>query len=132
MFESLDQEFASWLADVPEPDWTEHPVYSWMVPPGDRLEQLVKLAPAARPTGELALLDPQVLSAADRIELVAALEEQKNWIEAVQARVLAEIDAADTSSMYLSQEAVSLAMNIPLRSAHRKLQPRRELVREPP
>jgi flagellar biosynthesis/type III secretory pathway protein FliH len=132
MFESADQEFASWLADAPEPDWTEHPVYSWMAPPGDRLEQLVKLAPAARPTSELALLDPQVLSAADRIELVAALEEQKNWIEAVQARVLAEIDAADTSRLNLSQEAVSLALKIPLRTAQRKLKTGRTLVRELP
>ncbi len=132
MFEALDSAFASWLADVPEPDWAEHPVYCWMVPPGERLEQLVKLAPGARPTGELALLDPLELSAADRIELVAALEEQKNWLEAVQARVLAEIDAADTSRLNLSQEAVSLALKIPLRTAQRRLKTGRTLVRELP
>jgi hypothetical protein len=93
---------------------------------------LVKLAPAARPTGELALLDPRALSAADRIDLVAALQEQQNWIEAVQARVLAEIDAADTSRLNLSQEAVSLALKIPLRTAQRKLKTGRTLVRELP
>ncbi|MEO6502028.1 MAG: DUF222 domain-containing protein [Jatrophihabitantaceae bacterium] len=132
MFDTIDPAFTSWLVDVPEPDWAEHPVYSSMVPPGERLAQLVKLPPAARPTGELALLNPGALSAADRIELVTALQEQKNWIEAVQARVLAEIDAADTSRLNLSQEAVSLALKIPLQAAQRKLKTGRTLVRELP
>jgi hypothetical protein len=132
MFDILDQEFASWLADAPEPDWAEHPVYSSMVPASERLAQLIRLAPAARPTGELALLDPRALSEADRIDLVAVLQEQKNWIEAVQARVLAEIDAADTSRLSLSQEAVSLALKIPLQTAQRKLKTGRTLVRELP
>jgi hypothetical protein len=114
MFDTLDAELAEWLADVPEPDWAEHPVYSAMVPASERLEQLMELAPAAKPTGELALLDPSALSAADRIDLVTAVQEQKNWLEAVQARVLAEIDAADTSRLNLSQEAVSLALKVPI------------------
>ncbi|HEV2887949.1 MAG TPA: DUF222 domain-containing protein [Jatrophihabitans sp.] len=132
MFDTLDAEFASWLADGPEPDWAEHPVYSSMIGPSERLSQLVKLSPAARPTGELALLDARALSAADRIDLVAALQEQKNWLDAVQARVLAEIDAADTSKLNLSQEAVSLALKIPLQTAQRKLKTGRTLVCELP
>jgi hypothetical protein len=126
MFETLDADLADWLADVPEPEWAEHPVYS------ERLGQLVKLAPAARPTAELALLDPRALSAADRIDLVTALQEQKNWIDAVLTGVLAEIDAADTSRLNLSQEAVSLALKVPLRTAQRMLKTGRTLVRELP
>jgi hypothetical protein len=132
MFDTLDAQLADWLADVPEPDWSEHPVYSTMVPASERLAQLMTLAPAARPTGELASLDPRALSAADRIDLVAALQEQKNWIDAVQARVLAEIDAADTSRLGLSQEAVSLALKVPPRTAQRMLKTGRTLVRELP
>jgi uncharacterized small protein (DUF1192 family) len=132
MFDTLDAEFASWLAEGPEPDWAEHPVYSAMVPAGERLGQLVKLPPAVRPTGELASLDPRELSAADRIDLVSALQEQKNWLDAVQARVLAEIDAADTSKLNLSQEAVSLALKIAPQAAQRKLKTGRTLVRELP
>ncbi|MDQ1742931.1 MAG: hypothetical protein QOE23_1270 [Pseudonocardiales bacterium] len=128
----LDAELASWLADAPEPDWAEHPVYSSMVSSTERLAQLVALPPASRPTGELALFDPAVLSAADRIDLVAALQEQKNWLDAVQARVLAEIDAADTSPLNLSQEAVSLALKVPVLTAQRKLRTSRTLVRELP
>jgi hypothetical protein len=64
------------------------------------------------------------LSDADRIDLVTALQEQKNWLDAVQARVLAEIDAADTSRLGLSQEAVSLALKVPPRTAQRMLKTR--------
>ncbi|HEX8093119.1 MAG TPA: hypothetical protein VF542_04760, partial [Jatrophihabitans sp.] len=61
MFDTLDAELAAWLADVPEPEWAEHPVYSAMLPASERLGQLVRLAPSARPTGELASLDPRGL-----------------------------------------------------------------------
>jgi len=132
MFDTLDEDVADWLADVPEPDWFEHPVYSTMVPAAERLERLMALPPAARPTGELASLDPKALSAAERIDLVAALQEQKNWIDAVQARALAEIDAADTSRLGLSQEAVSLALKVAPRTAQRMLKTGRTLVAELP
>jgi hypothetical protein len=132
VIDTLDAEFASWLVDSPEPDWGEHPVYSSMVPATERLGQLVALAPAVRPTGQLARLDPRALSAADRIDLVTALQEQKNWLDAVQARVLAEIDAADTSPLNLSQEAVSLALKVAVVTAQRKLKAAGTLVRELP
>jgi len=132
VIDTLDAEFASWLADAPEPDWAEHPLYSSMVPASERLARLVALAPSARPTGELAGFDPRALSAADRVDLVAALQEQKNWLDAVQARVLAEIDAADSSSLNLSQEVVSLALKVPTLTAQRKLRTSRTLVGELP
>ncbi|HEV2886463.1 MAG TPA: DUF222 domain-containing protein [Jatrophihabitans sp.] len=132
MFDSLVPEFATWLADVPEPDWSEHPVYSAMVPAVERLAELLELAPVARPTGELARMDARSLPAGSRIDLLAALQEQKNWIESVQARVLAEIAAADSTSLKLSQEAVSLALMVPVPAAQAKLQTGRTLVRELP
>jgi hypothetical protein len=107
-------------------------VYSPMMSATERLAEMVALPPAARPTGELAGLDPRALSAADRIDLVTALQEQKNWLDAVQARVLAEIDAADGSPLNLSQEAVSLALKVPVLTAQRKLKTARTLVDELP
>ncbi|HEX8093430.1 HNH endonuclease signature motif containing protein [Jatrophihabitans sp.] len=132
MFDTMSAEFATWLADVPEPDWSEHPVYSAMVPAVERLAELLELAPSARPTGELARMDARSLPAGSRIDLLAALQEQKNWIEAVQARVLAEIAAADSTSLQLSHEAVSLALRVPVPAAQAKLQTGRTLVRELP
>ncbi|HST46571.1 HNH endonuclease signature motif containing protein [Jatrophihabitans sp.] len=114
------------------PDRLEQPADAPMVPPGERLAQLVALVPAARSTGELARFDPKQLSAGERIDLVAALQEQKNWLDAVQARVLAEIDATDTSALHLSGEAVSLALKIPVPTAQRKLKTSRTLVDELP
>jgi hypothetical protein len=132
MFDTLDAELAGWLADAAEPEWAEHPVYAEMVSDSERLARLTVLAPAARATGELASLDPAGLSAAERIELLAGLQEQKNWLEAVQARVLAQIEAADSSRLNLSQEAVSLALKVPPRTAQRLLNTARTLVAELP
>jgi hypothetical protein len=120
MFDSIEAEFATLVADLPDlpsdppkPDWSEHPVYADLVPAAERLIQLLELPPAARPTGEIALFDPHLLSPAARIDLLTLLEEQKHWLDSVQQRVLAEIDAADASDLNLSQEAVSLALGIP-------------------
>lgn len=132
MFDTMAQELPAWSADVPEPDWGEHPVYSAMVPASERLAELLELAPSARPTGELARMDARALPAGCRIDLLAALQEQKNWLEAVQTRVLAEIDAADSTALKLSQEAVSLALNVPVPAAQTKLRTSRTLVRELP
>ena len=128
----MSAELAAWLADVPEPDWAEHPVYSSMIPASERVSQLLSLAPAVRPTGELARLNPSALSAEARVDLVTMLEQQKHWLEAVQARVLAEIDAADSTKLSLSQEVVSLALKVPVRTAQRKLKSGRTLLRELP
>ncbi|MDQ1721367.1 MAG: hypothetical protein QOI26_1101, partial [Pseudonocardiales bacterium] len=90
MFDSCCDEFATLLADLPEPDWSEHPVYAELVPPAERLIQLLELPPAARPTGEIALFEPQQLPAGARIDLLTLIEQQKHWLDSVQQRVLAE------------------------------------------
>lgn len=125
-------DFAGWSSDVAEPDWDEHPVYSSIVSDSERLDRALELSPAGRPTGELARLDVRVLSPAQRIDLLGVLEEQKNWLESVQARVLAEIDAADASKLNLGQEAVSLVLKVPLRVAQNRLKTGRSLVGELP
>lgn len=132
MFDALAPDLEAWLADVPEPDWSEHPVYSSMVPATERLAELLEVAPAARPTGELARMDVRALPAGARLDLLAVLQEQKNWIEAVQAQVLAEIAVADSTTLKLSQEAVSLALKVPVPTAQTKLQAGRTLVRQLP
>jgi hypothetical protein len=136
MFDTMPADLEAWLdepqLDAPEPDWSEHPVYSAMVPAVERLAELLELPPAARPTGELARMDARSLPAGARLDLLAALQEQKNWIEAVQAQVLAEIDAADSTALKLSHEAVSLVLKVPLPAAQAKLRAGRTLVRELP
>jgi hypothetical protein len=144
MFDSIDDEFAALVADLPElppdlpepdwtePEWAEHPVYAELVPAAERLIQLLDLPPTARPTGEIALFDAQRLSPAARIDLLTLLEEQKHWLDSVQQQVLAEIDAADVSDLHLSQEAVSLALGVPTRVAQAKLKTASLLVRELP
>ncbi len=127
-----DPEFAAWLADVPEPEWSEHPVYAAMLSDAERLAGLLSMAPAVRRTGELARLDPRGLSGGQRVDLLAGLEEQKNWIESVQARVLAEIENADSTKQGLGQEVVSLVLKVPLRGAQARLKAARSLVRELP
>jgi len=139
VFESFDDEFAALVAtlpelppDLPEPDWSEHPVYAELVSPAERLRQLLDLPPAARPTGELARFDPGKLPDGARIDLVSLLEQQKHWLDSVQQRVLAEIESADTSDLGLSQEAVALALTVPVRTAQAKLKTASLLVRELP
>jgi hypothetical protein len=132
VFDTADEDLTAWLEDVPEPDWAEHPVYSQLQSAEERLRELIKLSPAARPTGELALMDPRELSAGARIDLLTILDEQSNWLEAVKARSLSEIENADSTKLGLSQEVVSLALNVPPRTAQNKLAAARTLVRELP
>src|SRR4051794_29120585 len=81
---------------------------------------------------ELHLVDPWLLSAAGRVDLLVALEEQKRGLEAAQLRVLAVMQERDTSERGLAQESVSLALQVPLRTAQGKLAQARTLVRELP
>lgn len=136
MFDTSDPGLAAFLADVPEPVWDEHPVYAHAVSVessvAQRLPELLAVVPAARPTAALAGLDPAVLSAGARVDLLALLEEQRRWLQAAQIRVLAAIDTADDSALSLSQEAVSLVFRIPVRTAQTKLKAARTLVTELP
>jgi hypothetical protein len=120
------------LIDSVEPDWAEHPVYAPLLTESERLAHAADAGPAARPTGELARLDSRRLSAAERIALLRLLQEQRNWLAAAQARVLAEIEGADDTELGLAQEEVSLALNVPPRTAQTRLKTARSLVRELP
>ena len=62
----------------------------------------------------------------------AVLEEQRRWFEAAQLRVLAAMQERDTSQLGLAQESVSLALQVPLRTAQGKLAQARTLVAELP
>src|SRR6476646_5692712 len=85
-----------------------------------------------RSGAELDRIDPAALSADERVDLLAVLEEQRRWFEAAQLRVLAAMQERDTSKLGLAQESVSLALQVPLRTAQGKLAQARTLVAELP
>jgi hypothetical protein len=80
----------------------------------------------------LASLNPGSLSPEERVDLLMVLEEQRRWFEAAQLRVLAVMQERDTSKRGWAQESVSLALQVPLRTAQGKLAQARTLVRELP
>jgi hypothetical protein len=88
--------------------------------------------PAFRSGAELDRIDPDALSAGEQIDLLAVLEDQRRWFEAVQLRVLASIKRKDDSRLGLGQEGVSLALQVPLRSAQTRLAQADTLVRDLP
>ena len=88
--------------------------------------------PAFRSGAELDRIDPSSLAAAERVDLLVVLEEQRRWFEAAQLRVLAAMQQRDTSKLGLAQEAVSLALQVPLRTAQARLAQARTLVTELP
>ncbi|HJQ02996.1 MAG TPA: DUF222 domain-containing protein [Jatrophihabitans sp.] len=88
--------------------------------------------PAFRSGAELDRIDPTVLSAGEQVDLLVVLEEQRRWFEAAQLRVLATIAAGDRSALGLSQEAVSLALQLPLRTAQSRLAQAETVVAELP
>jgi len=98
----------------------------------DLLTSLRAEHPAFRTGADLDRIDPAVLSAGERVDLLVVLEEQRRWFEAAQLRVLAVMQERDTSRLALAQESVSLALQLPLRSAQGKLAQARTLVSELP
>jgi hypothetical protein len=66
-----DADLPAWLADVAEPDWPQHPVYSQLLSGTERLQVLAATAPVARATVELAELDARALSPAERVDLLS-------------------------------------------------------------
>ena len=88
--------------------------------------------PAFRTAADLDRIDPDALSADERVDLLTLLEEQRRWFEAAQLRVLAVMQERDMSKLGLAQESVSLALQVPLRTAQGKLAQARTLVRELP
>ncbi|HEU5270516.1 MAG TPA: DUF222 domain-containing protein [Jatrophihabitans sp.] len=88
--------------------------------------------PAFRTGAELDRIDPLSLSAGERVDLLAVLEEQRRWFDAAQLRLLAAIQAGDATELGLGQEAVSLALQLPLRTAQNRLAQAETLVTELP
>ena len=88
--------------------------------------------PAFRSAAELDRIDPAALSAGEQVDLLTVLEQQRRWFEAAQLRVLAAIGAGDTSRLGLAQEAVSLALQLPLRTAQTRLAHAETLVTQLP
>jgi Domain of unknown function (DUF222)/HNH endonuclease len=88
--------------------------------------------PAFRSGAELDRIDPAALSGGEQVDLLAVLEEQRRWFEAAQVRVLAGIKAEDDSRLGLGQEGVSLALQVPLRTAQTRLAQADTLVRQLP
>jgi hypothetical protein len=88
--------------------------------------------PAFRCGAELDRIDPAALSGGEQIDLLATLEEQRRWFEAAQVRLLAVIQACDDSGQGLGQEGVSLALQLPLRTAQARLAQAKTLVGELP
>jgi hypothetical protein len=131
-----DAELAAWLAGAARPAWLGEPRQpdraDGRAPVGTRLVELLAMRPAERPTAALAELDATQLSAAGRVDLLELLHQQQNWLEAATMRVLAAIEDADPSEQALSQEVVSLALLVPLRTAQNKLKTAHSLVHELP
>ena len=121
------------LSDSPfdEPDWTD-PQYSHWLSPGERLAIEGSRGPGARDSHWLATADAAQLSAPDRLELLTLLDQQIRWLQAATIRTLAAVAAADPTAKKYSQESVSLALRIPVRTAQNRLRQAATLVRELP
>jgi hypothetical protein len=82
--------------------------------------------------GELTDTALHALSAGEQVDLLVALEQQRRWFEAAQLRLLAAMQARDDSELGLVQEEVSLALQVPLRTAQIRLAQATTLVTELP
>src|ERR1700744_2169306 len=98
----------------------------------DLLACVVGEHPAFRTGAELDRIDPLLLSPGERVDLLAVLEEQRRWCDAAQLRLLAVMPAEGSTELGLGQEAVSLALQLPLRTAQTRLAQAATLVRELP
>ena len=74
----------------------------------------------------------RALSAGEQVDLLVVLEQQRRWFEAAQLRLLAAMQARDDSELGLVQEEVSLALQLPLRTAQTRLAQATTLVTELP
>jgi hypothetical protein len=81
---------------------------------------------------ELTSSELLALSAEERIDLLAVLERRRRRMEAAQLRPLAVMAEQDSSELELVQEEVSLALQVPVRTAQAKIAQADTLVRELP
>jgi hypothetical protein len=72
------------------------------------------------------------LPAEERIDLLAALERQRRRFEAAQLRLLATFETGEHSEWGLEQEAISLVLQLPVRTAQTRLAQAATLVRQLP
>src|ERR1043165_8428460 len=77
-------------------------------------------------------LELRAMLAEALIDLLSELERLRSHFEAEQLRLLAVIRAEDDSELGLCQEAVSLALQVPLRTAQIRLAQAATLVTELP
>ena len=82
--------------------------------------------------GGLTDVELRALSAEERIDLLARLEHRRRSDEAAQLRLLAVLAESDSSRLGLVQEEISLALQVPLRTAQAKLAQAATLVSELP
>src|SRR6185437_3609520 len=93
---------------------------------------LVGEHPAFRSGAELDRIEAAELSAGEQIDLLAVFEEQRRWFDAAELRLLAAIQAEENSGLGMGQEGVSMALQLPLRTAQVKLAQASTLVNELP
>jgi len=93
---------------------------------------LVGEHPAFRTGAELDRINTAALAPGERVDLLTVLEEQRRWFDAAQLRLLAVMQAFDDTELGLGQETVSLALQLPLRTAQTRLAQAATLAAELP
>lgn len=114
------------------PDWSDDPVRLSSLSAAEQVVVLRRCSPRARDLFVLALLNPDDLDDAGRIDLLTMCEEIERVACALKLGVLASIERHDETELHLAEEQVALAMTVPGRSAQRALQVAEALSRALP
>jgi hypothetical protein len=91
------------------------------VNPDEVAAELARVRPLPEDAVTLSLLDPGVLSAAGRVDLLVALERQAAWVAAQQQRVLAAMAVAQSDDRNWVREDVACALRVSGMTAARRL-----------
>jgi hypothetical protein len=83
--------------------------------------ELARVRPSPEDAVALSLLDPAVLSAAGRVDLLVALERQAAWVAAQQQRVLARMAVDQSDERNWVREDVACALRLSGMTARRRL-----------
>jgi hypothetical protein len=92
-----------------------------LVDPDAVVAELARVRPAPEDAVTLSLLNPEVLSAAGRVDLLVALERQAAMIAAQQQRVLARMAVDQSDDRNWVREDVACALRMSGRTAARRL-----------
>jgi hypothetical protein len=120
------------LTPLEDHDWDLEDALSGSIPTSEVLADCLAGGTGAGRVQLLAQIEPAELAAAERIDLLVALERQKAWLDSLQQATLAVIDQADTTTMSLSQEAVMCALRLSGRGAQSRLKVARTLTESLP